>query len=188
MIIVVSDIVGAVLMMLLFFVLLRRKLEGQLNTYLIVPSMLIWVHVIGNGLQETEHGPKWVQDHLHDLGVATFALSHVVTYLIVRGKNPFLSGYDAALPAIVMRFTVGAHAVGTLVCVAYKISQITLFREQTIAEGYSGQLDLGDTSMFLLGFLVVLVNHFAMRKQVLRKRDTYLRRHRQDELGLYVSK
>lgn len=172
---IIADTTLAIIVMLLVFLPMLVKTKGQLTGYMIVPVLLIWVHVIGNGMQETDNGPEWAQNHLHDLGVATFALMQMQIYFGLRHRMSLYSpGYDADLPMMVMRFVIGSHLVGTLMCIGYKISQVTVFHEDTLAKGYSGQLDFGDISMFVLGFLIIVANHFALRGQVLRKRNAYL--------------
>lgn len=165
---------GALWVMFVFFVFSKKTTShakathGQIRTYLIVPAVLVWVHVVGNLLQETGTGPEWVQNHLHDLGVATFALAHGHTYMTLRGRRMLNFGYDPHMARMIVWFVPVAHGVGTLLCVLYKVGQVTIWRERTIAQGYSGEFDFGDVTAFLIGFAIVMANQAIFDRRILR--------------------
>lgn len=151
--------------------------KGVLNRYLIVPNVLAWVHVVGNFLQETHRGPEWIIYHLHDLGVATIIM-HGVFFIIVFGGSRHKSDLTKIPYTIDMtlKLMLPAYVIATLLCCYYKVIQVTVFREESIAQGYSGQLDLGDLIALLIGCLIMVINHYAMRGSVLRRKDQILKK------------
>ena len=154
------------------FALVVRRTTRWMGFYLFVPTVLVWTHVVGNALQELKIGSAWVQAHLHDVGVATCILPGALAYGSYRWQRShpgraFRTSPDFA--RALMRSTLIGHLVGTLGCIAYKVGQITVFREESLAKGYSGDLDIGDSAAFVVGFLVMLANYVVMSRVVSRK-------------------
>jgi hypothetical protein len=170
---VIIDVVVAILIMW-FLINTNRNANGMLKKYLIVPVILIWVHVVGNALQENNIGPEFVRGHLHDIGVAAMWCMLGLMYLLRIPISGALN-YQSTITTVnsVLKFTIPLHGVTTILCIGYKVSQVTLFRKEYIAKGYSGMLDVVDVAALILGFLIMVVNHFALSGSVRRqmKRD-----------------
>mgnify|MGYP001310674928 CR=1 FL=1 len=139
---------------------------GNLWKFFLVPCTLLWIHTIGNTLQELQLGPKWVQNHLHNLGVANLTIGCAIVHAIIKVRwNP---NYEKSykLEVYLPWCTIWYHLAGTAICILEELRQITIAREEYIARGYSGNLDIGDMIAYGLGFIIMLINHFSLRNKI----------------------
>ncbi|WP_028777558.1 hypothetical protein [Shimazuella kribbensis] len=166
--VVIFDVVVAILVML-YLSKVNKSANGMVKKYLIVPVILIWVHLVGNALQENNIGPEFLQGHLHDLGVAAMWCMVVLRYFVHPSTTIPYYQKAVATANSVLKLTVPLHGVTTLLCIGYKVSQVTVFREEHIAKGYSGMLDVADIAALCVGFLVMVVNHYLLRGSVRRQ-------------------
>lgn len=142
----------------------------QLSSYFLVPVGLVWVHVLGEHMQDNNIGPEWVQNHLHNAGSPGRLLGYVG--LVLLFTSPTLASRNYARFRVVdltMKAVVVLWGLGTLGCVVFEIKEVLFFKERLIADGYSGELDLGDMLAYGIGLSLVLLNYFFMRPIILRK-------------------
>jgi hypothetical protein len=148
--------------------------RGFLTEYLLIPAILIWVNALGGYLQDNSIGSEWVQGHLHNLGVVTYLCSLILGYLLLWAifKPPHKRA--TFITYKILKWTTPVHGLVTLLCVSSKVSQVTIWRDEYIAKGYSGELDVGDIAALIAGFATMVLNHLIMRPRVLRKKEALL--------------
>jgi hypothetical protein len=131
-----------------FMLLCRRQLA--ILTYLQVPLILFAIgNFVGEPIQRLHSGPQWLYDSLQDTGSATTA-ALFATFLLARKPAGVLM-----LPW----FT----GIMTVVNILWEVQTVTVRLEYYLAQGYSGKFDWLDTIAYLIGFVIVLINHFLMR-------------------------
>lgn len=138
--------------------------------YFLVPAGLVWVHALGEYMQDNNLGPEWAQNHLHNIGSPGRLLGYIGLAFIfasVPGKNK--NQFTLRAVELVMRATIIAWSLGVVGCVLFEIKEVLFFKERLIADGYSGELDVGDLLAYGVGLALVLPNHFFMQPIVLRK-------------------
>ncbi|HKX23706.1 MAG TPA: hypothetical protein VJM46_00565 [Candidatus Saccharimonadales bacterium] len=154
--------------------------------YLIPPVVLMWVHVVGNAMQEQSVGPLWARNHLHNLGVASCMMLvglWLVPYIMRRNAGLSWSAWRIKQAGAVMTGVFAGWTLGTIVCGGYEVLMITIWREQTLAEGYSGSLDWIDMSAYAIAEAIMIINFLRVRPWVLKKAQARLDRPR--GLGFY---
>lgn len=137
--------------------------------YLITPVALMWVHVVGNAMQEQGVGPLWARNHLHNLGVASCLMMVGLWFLPYMMRKYMYASYrvqrmkqtDSVMTGVLLGWT-----LGTVVCAGYEILMITVWREKTLAEGYSGSLDWLDISAYAIAEAIMIINYLRVRPWV----------------------
>ena len=152
-------------------IILNVLAAGRLRTYFIVPIALSALHLVGNEMQEREIGPEWIQDHLHNAGIAAGSCSAVAIYLLARGqfKEEWKPGDNPLLAPMTIAFIPRWHGAVTLFLILLEVVQVVVNRDSMMARGYSGAVDVGDIVAYLIGFAVIVANHAALRRSVLRE-------------------
>jgi hypothetical protein len=140
----------------------------KLGGYLVVPVIVTSTQFVGGVSQYYFIGPSLVRYSLQDVGwVANvglgMALSGILLWwtLMRRSAPP----QDAAARQFI-RVLPWCCAIATLVTCFIEV-RLTLSPEKLVAQGYSGRLDVADLVAYILGFALILVNHWVMRARVL---------------------
>jgi hypothetical protein len=136
---------------------------------LIVPFALLWIHVVGNYMQEQEIGASLVRGSLHNIGVASCTMTlplFCVLWLASRRGAMLLRKTAVELYS---KLLLVVWALTTLAGIAYEIYTITYDREEAIKMGYSGKIDWWDIAAFALGFVLMCINYLALHPVVMRR-------------------
>lgn len=157
----------AIYFLLLLFGYLANQQSRVLKSHCVAPLSLVFVHIIGYALQEFNIGPEYVQNHLHNLGaVAIVPMSFIASITITLwGLRPWESRNEIA-KKIILKYEIPLYSVSCLACIILEIMQVTVFRQKALAMGYSGDFDFIDSICYVLGFLIVVVNHYAHKKKL----------------------
>jgi hypothetical protein len=140
--------------------------------FFFVPTTLFGIHVYGNTMQELAIGPELLRNHLHNLGVAGISmLFALMATLIIRSLPLKLAPHEwrdkTARKA--MDLTTRYWLVASALIVINEILEVTIWREDMIAKGYSGQFDWFDTLAYGIGALVIVANHYYIKPVVLAR-------------------
>ena len=175
----VAELITAIALILLYPTI-NQYTKGTLKQYLIAPICLFWVHAIGSQLQESAIGPEWMQYHLHVLGVPAactplimMSLVGIIGWKSSKQRQPLNASWGIDFT---LRWTPTTSMALTVVCLVQEIAQVTVYRETYMARGYSGDLDIGDLLALFAGASIMVINHFALRGSVRRKREELLKR------------
>lgn len=148
------------------------KVNKHLIAYMTVPVLLVWLHVGGSVLQDRNIGPEWVQGHLHNIGAPVIVMFFAfcgMRGLIARHLKTGMSFRRAGSKAFmtcVLYGWIGGVVVGCLI----EVADVTVSREENMAQGYSGQLDWGDLVSYGLSAAIMIFNHIKIAPIVLTRR------------------
>ncbi len=140
--------------------------------YLITPATLMWIHVIGNAMQEQNTGPEWARNHLHNLGVASCCMMAGSVLIPIARYRFRYATYVQTCMAVAKGALTGLFlgwSIGVVVCCIYEVLMVTSWRTQSLAQGYSGRLDWPDISAYFIGEALMLINFLVVMPRVLRK-------------------
>lgn len=148
------------------------KLNRKVMPYLVVPTLLMWTHVGGSALQDNNIGPEWAQNHLHNLGAPASMMLFGV--LGIRGAiDKYIRKTGASLSQatarVLMLGIVRGWTLGVIICIGIEIFMVTVVRDQTVQQGYSGAADWLDIAAYLIGEVLILINYFRLAPKVLRQ-------------------
>lgn len=166
---VILDIILVMVIALYISVQLRQPKGKVVFQYLAFPLALVVIHEIGNTLQELEIGPEWAQYHLHNVGFTSVLALPIASLAVWLGEDDQQKKGASPEKAVrfveLLPFTFGAT---TVFCIALEVYMVTLNREAALRIGYSGALDIGDVVAYLIGFALVMVNHWILAPRVYR--------------------
>lgn len=166
------DIVVAAFAMFVIISHIYQYSIKRVGIILIMPLSLMWVHVVGNYMQEQHWGPIWMQNHLHNLGVSSAVLASAagMTFWATR-KYPAQWGPKEIYVAA-RAFTGGvlmSWILGTIMCVTYEVLNVTIWRADAIKQGYSGRMDWPDMIAYAIGLGLMILNHIKIRPVALAR-------------------
>jgi hypothetical protein len=149
-----------------------QLLNKLLLKYMSAPIALMWVHVAGSLLQDNNHGPEWVQNHMHNLGAAAMFMMFGLLrlnkmsdrYMRKTGRSSHYANTKAIMVCVLQGWT-----VGVIVGCGIEVLMITALRDSTIQQGYSGALDWFDISAYLVSEALIVLNYYKIAPKVLRE-------------------
>lgn len=156
-----------------FVVAVIIQSNKSLTSYFVLPVALLGVHVYGNTVQELELGPEWIRNHLHNTGVA--GLSMIVALIYALVEKQWRYGH---LPQAARRIKLARSAMNQVLWywlisagsgISLEIVTATIWDEGAKAAGYSGKLDWFDLSAYLVGALIVTLNHLWFKRRIIAK-------------------
>lgn len=141
-----------------------------IRIYYLLPLVLIWAYAAGELLQEFEKGPAWAQNHLHNLGAAFLGVFFTFWFLprLFQKYSRTLPSQQAVTKAVV-NLTLWGWTGGVIACCAQEIAMVTLWRENTIANRYSGNVDWLDIAIYLISEALIILNYIYVGKLAIRK-------------------
>lgn len=139
--------------------------------YIVAPSVLIAAHLTGESFQHYQVGPAWVQGHLHNVGVVT-TVAFVFVYCLAvwrrRFRQSLLALNTETIRRYLRRFMLIAYG-GTILGVLDEGLVVLANKQALMAEGYSGMVDIVDIIAYVIGLVVLVVNHRYMSHKVLKR-------------------
>lgn len=166
------DIAIAALTMFMIISHIYQYHIKQVGIILIMPLSLMWVHVVGNYMQEQHWGPIWMQNHLHNLGVSSTVLvlaTYVTLWVMYKRRAQWGPKVIYVAAQAFANGVLASWIIGTLICVAYEVLNVTIWRADAIKQGYSGRMDWPDMIAYAIGLGLMILNHIKIRPVVLAR-------------------
>lgn len=155
--------------LLLYFI---GKINKLLTKYLVLPLLLMWLHVAGSTLQDSNLGPEWVQNHLHNLGAAaTFMMFGLWRLNKLSDRYMLLNRMSRtrANTKALMVCTLQGWTVGVIVGCGIEVLMVTAGRANAVQQGYSGAMGWMDIGAYVISEVLILINYYRLAPRVLRE-------------------